>query len=590
MLMKAQPTFPISKIVQGKNPRTWFDPAKLAELERGLRAAGGVIQPITVRPVPESDLYEIVAGEYRWRGAKNVFGESYEMPVVFRELNDTEAESIAVIENHHRDAMSVADEAQAAKRQMMRLHGDKEEAANSLGWTLHTLERRLALLTCTPAVLEALTQRKIKLGHAELLAGVPSEKQGGVLAAVLKNNVPVAVLKGQLGQFSRRLDEAIFDTAQCTECTHNSARQSGLFDESLGDGYCQHPSHYDELILKAVEEKAASLRDEYPQVRIVKDGDGTTLLPLTGDGELGVGSDQHGQCKGCASFGCAVSNTPGNYGEVTHSLCFDAACHSQKVAFWRKAQRKTNAADDTVPTGQNVPSTKKAPSPKPTNQTSQRIVEYRLRAWRKWLASALMAQPDRNERVLIALASTERAKCVSSKEFLIAASGIAGQELMHGRVGLNAALQQADTLPPEQTKRLLHAATASAAFGVDECDLLALLNYLKVDEKAYFKWDKAFLELFTMNELEALARQTGLYAAMGILYKNARAKKKPDFITSLLSVHGFAYGENIPAVMCYPRKPAWAEVPEEPDVQEEVADGAGAPHEADEEGAAGLAA
>ncbi len=65
-----QDTLPIAWIVHGKNPREYFNPQEMAELEDGIRAYG-VLQPIPVRPVSSSDLYEIVAGERRWRAARH---------------------------------------------------------------------------------------------------------------------------------------------------------------------------------------------------------------------------------------------------------------------------------------------------------------------------------------------------------------------------------------------------------------------------------------------------------------------------------------------------------------------------------------
>jgi ParB family chromosome partitioning protein len=53
----------LRRIVQGKNLREYFDPDEIADLETGLQAAGRVIQPIFVRSIPGTDLYEIVAGE-----------------------------------------------------------------------------------------------------------------------------------------------------------------------------------------------------------------------------------------------------------------------------------------------------------------------------------------------------------------------------------------------------------------------------------------------------------------------------------------------------------------------------------------------
>ena len=559
----SQPTSPIHKIVQGKNPREYFDPAEMAELEEGIRAVG-VLEPIVVRPVPRTDLYEIIAGERRWRAAKNVFGDGYDMPVVIKDANDETAEAMSVIENYHRAAMSPAEEAHAAQRQLLRQRGDKEEAARLMGWSPEVLERRLALLACTPAVLKALTTRIIQLGHAELLSGIPPDKQDSVLAGILAQKVPVAVLKAQLGRYARRLADAVFDTAQCGGCPHNSARQSGLFAESLGEGYCQHPSHFEELTQQAIEARADALRDEYPVIRIVKMGDGFTPLPVTADGDLGVGAPQYTSCQGCRSFGCAVSAMPGSYGEVTRSLCFDAECNSQKVALWRRAQRDAQAALDEA---QGKGSAKagvakhsgKGPKPAvPTNQTPQRVVSHRVMEWRKWLAKALMAQPQCSQRVLIALALAGRGADLREAQFRNAFERLAGQVEGAG-FGVRGGLQRAAAASEAQLERLLQAATASAAFGVNVTDLELLLNYAQVDEGRYFQWNKEFLDLFTMSELESLAADVGLKKAMGTGFKAARSGKKPDFIAALLKVPGFAYQGTVPAVMRYPRQPILAD-------------------------------
>lgn len=165
--------------------------------------AVGVLEPIVVRPVLGTDLFEIIAGERRWRAARNVFGDDYDMPVVIKDASDETAEAMSVIENYHRAAMSPAEEAHAAQRQLLRQRGDKEEAARLMGWSPEVLERRLALMACTPAVLKALTTRSIQLGHAELLSGTPPEKQDGVLT----QKVPVTLPKSQLGRYARRLPD-----------------------------------------------------------------------------------------------------------------------------------------------------------------------------------------------------------------------------------------------------------------------------------------------------------------------------------------------------------------------------------------------
>jgi hypothetical protein len=112
----------------------------------------------------------------------------------------------------------------------------------------------------------------------------------------------------------------------------------------------------------------------------------------------------------------------------------------------------------------------------------------------------------------------------------------------------------ADAIDAQHLEQLMLAVTASAAFGVGLRDLEALLNYLEVDEGRHFKWNTEFLELFTLSELESLAGEVGLKAKMGAAFKLARAKKKGDFIKSLLAVPGFAYEGTVPAVMQYPRR------------------------------------
>lgn len=576
-----QPTLPIRRIVPGDNPRDHFDPDEMAELEEGIRAVG-VLEPIVVRPVPGTSDYAIIAGERRWRAARNVFGEDYAMPVVIQDVDDETAEAMAVIENHHRAAMSPAEEAQAAQRQLLRQRGDKAETARRMGWSLPLLERRLALLACSPAVLQALTARRILLGHAELLAGVPPDKQDGVLAGLLAQQVPVAVLKAQLGRYARRLADAVFDTAGCADCAHNSARQAGLFAESLGEGYCQHPQHYEALTRAAVQARADALRDEFPIVRIVEASDGFVPLPLAPDGALGVGAPQYTACQGCQSFGCAVSALAGSAGEVTRSLCFDAACHSQKVAVWRKAQR---AAGATAGDGAATPgdrgtrrSTSGTKTATATNQTPPRVVAYRLAAWRQWAARALMAQPARNQRVLIALARYGHAGDVRATEYGQALRKIApGTDSSLGRE-LGAHLAEADRLDAAHLERLVQAVAASAAFGVSERDLLALLQYLEVDERRYFRWDAAFLDLFPMSELESLAAEVGLRQAMGASFKAARAGRKPAFIAALLGVGGFTYEGTVPAAMRYPRA-AQAD-PVQPEPEDEPSDTAEVPEPA----------
>jgi ParB family transcriptional regulator, chromosome partitioning protein len=565
----AQPTLKVRQIVSGQNYRENYDGAAMAKLEETIRAAGGVIEPIIVRPHPESQgVWEIIAGERRWRCARKLYGDDHDLPVTMREATDAQARALGIIENHGRDDPSAIEEAKGAADLLRFNGGDKDSTAKQLGWGVETLERRLLLLTCAPEVQAAIVGRHphFKLGHAELLAGLPKDRQAMVLAGILEHRVPVEVLKKQLGQFARRLAEAIFDTAPCVGCPHNSAQQAALFDESIGDGFCQHPTHYEELTMAALDARAAPLRERFQIVRFVKAQDGFTPLVLSAEGALGVGAEQALACKGCANFGCAVSAMAGSYGEVTESLCFDAACNSTKVAARRRADRESKtgvgSGSPVETAAQQAAAGDKEGRPaasRPSNTVPPRVVAYRVDLWRKWVANALMAQGERNRRVMTALVLAREVRAVTADRYEEVAVKVAGFKKRDlDPMSMRKMLVQADAFASDKLETLVMAVAASAAYGVSVEDLEALLNYLEVDEARHFVLGENYLELLTVSELESLAEEVGLKKAMGACYAKARAGKRADFIKALLAVEGFVYAGTVPKAMRFQRRRARA--------------------------------
>src|SRR2546430_2807948 len=185
-----QETASLSRIRPGENPREFFDEGEMNELAESIRSYG-VLQPILVRPAGDAGAYVIIAGERRYRAAKAVFGDDYEIPIVVRDFNDGDAEAAAIIENVQRAQMSSAEEAKAAKRLLVRNKNDREETARQLGWSAQKLDSRLALTACSDTVLKALTERRILVGHAELLAGVAPAPQGKLVQGIFHHKVAV---------------------------------------------------------------------------------------------------------------------------------------------------------------------------------------------------------------------------------------------------------------------------------------------------------------------------------------------------------------------------------------------------------------
>ncbi|PMX98552.1 helix-turn-helix domain-containing protein, partial [Pseudomonas sp. GW460-13] len=85
--------------------------------------------------------------------------DGYEIPITLKVLTDADADRLALIENVQRADMAPSEEAVAASRIVGLLNGDRDEAARVLGWSRSTLDKRLALMNCSDAVLNALNTR-----------------------------------------------------------------------------------------------------------------------------------------------------------------------------------------------------------------------------------------------------------------------------------------------------------------------------------------------------------------------------------------------------------------------------------------------
>ena len=166
---------PINKIVPNKyQPRTVFDDDKIEELSRTIHTHG-VIQPIVIRPKEgEVGMYEIIAGERRYRAMKKLEWE--EVPAIVRSLSDKETASIALIENLQREELTAIEEA-LAYQQLLELHSLTQEAlAQRLGKGQSTVANKLRLLKLPTFVQEAILHREISERHARALIAIKDEQ------------------------------------------------------------------------------------------------------------------------------------------------------------------------------------------------------------------------------------------------------------------------------------------------------------------------------------------------------------------------------------------------------------------------------
>lgn len=153
-------------------PRSVFENDKLEELCQTIKTHG-VIQPIVVRK--RAERYELIAGERRLRAVKLLTLPT--IPAIVRDMNDTQAASVALIENLQREGLTSIEEAIAYKK-LIELHGLTQEAlAQRLGKGQSTVANKLRLIQLPKEVQEGLMLRKIGERHARALLQVNDNPQ-----------------------------------------------------------------------------------------------------------------------------------------------------------------------------------------------------------------------------------------------------------------------------------------------------------------------------------------------------------------------------------------------------------------------------
>jgi ParB family chromosome partitioning protein len=167
-------------------PRKRFAPEELNDLADSVREKG-VLQPILVRPVRgEANAYEIVAGERRWRAAQ--MAQLHEVPVVVRDMGDSESLEIAIIENVQRADLNAIEEAAAYYELMERFKFTQEKVAKEVGKSRSHIANTLRLLTLPEAVRALVRDGTLSAGHARTLVGLPdAEKRAQEIIAGLLN-------------------------------------------------------------------------------------------------------------------------------------------------------------------------------------------------------------------------------------------------------------------------------------------------------------------------------------------------------------------------------------------------------------------
>lgn len=157
-----------------RQPRRVFAEAPLAELAESI-GTRGVLQPILVRPSPEPGLFEIVAGERRWRAAQRA--QLHKIPAIIRSFDEAGTAEVALIENVQRADLGPLEEADAYAALVERFGHKPEEVGKLVGKSRSHVSNLLRLRDLPESVRTHLEAGRLTMGHARAIASSADAEQ-----------------------------------------------------------------------------------------------------------------------------------------------------------------------------------------------------------------------------------------------------------------------------------------------------------------------------------------------------------------------------------------------------------------------------
>lgn len=181
-------TLPIEMLEPGPfQPRSNFHADTLAELVDSIRARG-ILQPLLARPHPQNPgKYQIVAGERRWRAAQQA--GLHDVPVLIRDLADTDAMAAALVENLQRQDLNPIEEGEGFRRLIEEFGLTQEQLGTAVGKSRSHVANAMRLLQLPPSVRIEVQSGRLSAGHARALLAHPDPEQAAKLVIARGLNV-----------------------------------------------------------------------------------------------------------------------------------------------------------------------------------------------------------------------------------------------------------------------------------------------------------------------------------------------------------------------------------------------------------------
>lgn len=255
------------------NPRKHFDETSLAELAESIRRQG-VLQPVGVRPLADTDRFEIVFGERRYR-ASHMAGLE-EIPAIILNVSDETAEEMAVTENLQRQDVTPIEEANAYQKLIESGRHDVQSLAVQFGKNENYIRTRLKFVSLIPEIALLLEQEELTISIASEICRYGEDIQREVYDKHLKEDAmsynswrgmkASDVAKKIEQQYTTDLSRYSFDKTVCQSCPHNTNNMV-LFCEG-GCGNCSNRTCLAEMNTSFLVEKAVQLMEQHPAVSL----------------------------------------------------------------------------------------------------------------------------------------------------------------------------------------------------------------------------------------------------------------------------------------------------------------------------------
>lgn len=378
---------PLSLLVESStNPRQHFEEDNLNELAETIRKSG-VFQAILARP--KDDRLEIVFGARRFRASQLAGKET--IPALIREMSDAEVLEAQLVENLQRRDVHPMEEAEGYKRLLLLTDPTYtvEQIAAKVGKTPAYITTRLKLTELCDEVAAAFYQNHIGVGHALLLAKLPSDQQSAGMKACFKEVytgrgdkparilLPVRNLRFWIesnillllkdAPFNKRDAQLVATAGSCADCPKRTGHNKLLFGDDLGrqGDQCTDPTCYQSKVDAHVA-KSIAARPELVQIStgFGAQKEGSPILPrgkytaIRDDRPKSKEEAKRPEYKECKFTTEAIITDGTDIGTI-HKVCAHASCpvhHPKQVtksddAKWkaeREKERKEQAIANTV--------------------------------------------------------------------------------------------------------------------------------------------------------------------------------------------------------------------------------------------------